>query len=241
MTSELKQRIQLFLIVLIVIAGIRTGWILWQRHTSEEQNKAKTQASAGPLNPDYYVTPKKLYPYDLKSAKQLTQQSVWVKEGYKYTYYPYSPAAHRADFKNDAGTLGPLEKLEIKDVVLDASPEKGQRQVMAVFQKDGKDYAFPIGWEKAGDYKIYSDEIFYYQDPKDLYKHWPADVWDAIDKHEVKPGMNELQADFAVGMGVPQAGGDPEEKTVNYPNGGKPLIVVYHNGKAANIKPGTPS
>ncbi len=190
MTPELKQRIQIVLVVLIAIAAIRTGWILWQRHVTDEQENAKKQASSGPLNPDYYVTPKKLYPYDLKSAKQLTQQPVWVKEGYKYTYYPYNPSSHRADFQHEAGTLGPLQKLDIKDVALDASPEKGQRQVMAVFEKGSHPYAFPIGWEKAGEYKIYSDEMFYYQDPKELYKHWPADVWDAIDKHQVKPGMN---------------------------------------------------
>jgi len=52
----------------------------------------------------------------------------------------------------------------------------------------------------------------------------------------VKPGMNELQADFAVGMGRPDAGGSSEEKTVHYPNGGKSLVITYHDGKAAEIK-----
>ena len=47
--------------------------------------------SSPPLNPDYYVVPKKLYAYDLKSAKQLTQQPVWVKVGYSSTYYRYDP------------------------------------------------------------------------------------------------------------------------------------------------------
>lgn len=242
MSPELKQRIQLFLAVLIVIAVLRTGWILWQRHVADKQENAHKQAANAPMNPDYYVTPKKLYPYDLKSAKQLTAQPVWVKEGYKYTYYPFNPVTHRSDFKHDAGTLGPLEKLNIKNVVLDASPgSKDQRQVVAVFEKDGKTYAFPIGAEKGGEYKIYSDEMLFIQDPKELYKHWPADIWQAVDNHQVKPGMNELQADFAVGMGVPEASGDPEIKTVNYPNGGNPLTVVYRNGKAAEIKPGTKS
>jgi predicted negative regulator of RcsB-dependent stress response len=76
MSPELKQRIQIFLVVLIVIAVARTGWILWQRHVSDEQENAKKQAANAPMNADYYVTPKKLYPYDLKSAKQLTQQPV---------------------------------------------------------------------------------------------------------------------------------------------------------------------
>jgi hypothetical protein len=80
--------------------------------------------------------------------------------------------------------------------------------------------------------------MFYVEDPHDLYKHWPADVWQAIAQHEVKPGMNELQADFAVGMGVPEAGASSAEKTVHYANGGKPLTVIYRGGTATDIKPG---
>jgi len=113
-----------------------------------------------------------------------------------------------------------------------------RRQVMATFQKEGKSYAVPIGFENEGQYKIYSDEIFYVEDPHDLYKHWPADVWQAIAQHEVKPGMDELQADFAVGMGVPDQGGGPDEKTVRYPNGGKPLVVSYRGRKVTEVKAG---
>ena len=73
-----------------------------------------------------------------------------------------------------------------------------------------------------------------------MYKHWPADVWQAVEQHQVKQGMNEMQADFAIGMGVPDAGSSSDVKTVHYPNGGKPLVIVYHDGKAAEIKAGAP-
>jgi hypothetical protein len=219
---------------------VRAGYILYERHedylAAQQQEQAK---KAGYSNADYYVVPKKLYPFDLKSAKQLTQQPVWAKEGYRYTYYPYDAARKRTDFAHEAGLLLPIERLEIKDVVTGIPAGAGsRRQVMAVFQKEGKSYAVPIGFETEGQYKIYSDEILYVEDPHELYKHWPADVWQAVTQHEVKPGMNELQADFAVGMGVPDSGGSSEEKTVRYPNGGKPLVVIYHDGKAAEIKPG---
>lgn len=92
---------------------------------------------------------------------------------------------------------------------------------------------------KGSDYQIYSDEMLYIQDPHELYKHWPGDVWEAISQHQVKPGMNELQAYFAIGMGVPERQSDPNVKTVNYPNGGKPVSVTYRNGKAAEIKGGS--
>ena len=189
---------------------------------------------------DYYITPRKLRPYDMKSAKELANQPAWVKEGYKYSFYPYEAAKKRTDFSREAGTLGPIEKLQITDVVTDVAPRAaGQRQLMALFEKDGKTYAVPIGSVKDGNYQIYSDEMFYIQDPRELYKHWTSDVWQSIERHEVQQGMNELQADFAIGMGMPQTSMDSTTKTVRYPNGGKPLTVVYRNGKAAEVKPET--
>lgn len=242
MTSDTKQKIQLGLFLLFLAATARAGYIFYQRYQDRVAEEKAKQSPVGYANPDYYVTPKKLYPYDLKSARQLTQQPEWVKEGYRYTYYRYDPATKKIDFTNEAGLLGPIEKVAVTDVVM-AKPQKADQrpQVMAVFQKEGKDFAVPIGYESEGEYKIYSDEMFYIQDPRDLYKHWPADVWQSIEQHEVKAGMNEMQAAFAIGMGVPDSGDTSYEKTVRYPDGGKPMVVVYHDGKAAEIKPGQPA
>jgi hypothetical protein len=238
MSEEAKQRIQVALALALVVAGLRAGYILYRRHEDNLAAQKQQQArSAGYSNAEYYVSPKKLHPFDLNSAKQLTQQPVWVKEGYRYTYYRYVPVVKRVDFAHDAGLLGPIERLQINDVMAVAAPG-GRKQIVATFEKDGHSYAVPIGFESDDRYKIYSDEIFYVEDPHDLYKFWPADAWQAIAQHDVKPGMDELQADFAIGMGVPDAGATSGEKTVRYPNGGKPLAVEYRDGKAAEIKPG---
>jgi hypothetical protein len=238
MSEEAKQRIQIALVLAVVVAGTRAGYILYRRHEDNLALQKQVEAkNAGYSNADYYVVPKKLYPFDLKSAQQLTQQPVWVKEGYRYTYYRYVPVVKSVDFGHEAGLLGPIERVEIKDVMAVPAPG-GRKQVVAVFDQDGHSYAVPIGFENEGQYKIYSDEMFYVEDPRELYKHWPAEVWEAISRHEIKPGMNELQAVFAVGMGVPDAGATSEEKTVRYPDGGKPLVVIYQDGKAAEIKPG---
>ena len=241
-SPEAKQKIQLALLLALVVASLRAGYILYQRHEDniEAEKQKKTQA-VGFSNADYYVTPKKLYPYDLKSARQLTQQPVWVKEGYRYTYYGYDSARKHVDFDHEAGLLLPIEQLAIKDVVMATAPGAAgkRRQVMAVFQKDGKSYAVPIGLEVDEQFSIYSDEMFYIEDPRQLYKHWPAEVWQAVDRHEVKPGMSEMQANFAVGMGIPDESSSSHEKTVRYPNGGRPLVVVYREGKAVEIKAGS--
>ena len=137
MSEEAKQRIQIALALAVVVAGVRAGYILYERH--EDNLAAQKQAEAkkiGYSNADYYVVPKKLYPFDLKSAKQLTEQPVWVKEGYRYTYYRFVPVVKSVDFAHEAGLLGPIERLEIKDVMAVAAPG-GRKQVVATFEKDG--------------------------------------------------------------------------------------------------------
>jgi hypothetical protein len=239
MSEEAKKRIQVALGLAVVVAGLRAGYILYERH--EENLAAEKQAQAknvGFANADYYVVPKKLHPFDLKSAKQLTEQPVWVKEGYRYTYYRYVPVAKSVDFAHEAGLLGPLERLEIKDVLAVAAPG-GRKQVVATFEKDGHSFAVPVGFETEGQYKIYSDEMFFVEDPRELYKHWPSEVWQAVTRHEVQPGMNELQVDFAVGMGTLDAGSSSAERTLHYANGGKPLVVVYRDGKVVEVRAGS--
>src|SRR5271157_6047070 len=137
MSPEAKQKLQLALLLALVVSTLRAGYILYQRHEDKVAAERQKQAqNVGFSNPDYYVIPKKLYPYDLKSARQLTQQPVWVKEGYRYAYYRYDRSDKKVDFAQNAGVLLPIEKLEIKDVVTAMPEGKGERrQVMAVFQK----------------------------------------------------------------------------------------------------------
>src|SRR5207237_8546794 len=93
-TPEAKRKIQLFLLGVIALAAVRAGYILYQRDAENIQQQKKQ--AAPPLNPDYYVTPKKLYPYDLKSAQQLTKQPMWARDGYRYTFYPSDPSGRRS-------------------------------------------------------------------------------------------------------------------------------------------------
>lgn len=236
--SEIKSKLQILLVAAIMFAGVRAAYIVYERHEAmKEETKPKLESA---MNADNYVTPKRLRPYDLKSARQLTEQPVWVKVGYQLTYYPYDRQRRKADFGHPAGTLPPLQKLSVQDVVTDISPlALGTKQVMAVFSLDGKGYAAPIGAEKGDEFKIYSDDAFFVEDPHELYKHWPANVWSKIDAHEVQSGMSELQASFAIGAGATEAGssGDYGSRTLHYANGGKPTVITFANDKAVEIKP----
>ncbi len=205
LSPEAKQRIQIALILAMAVAAVRVGVILFERHEDEVARANKTKAqNAGYSNPDYYVNPKKLYPYDVKSAKQLTQQPVWAKEGYKYTYYPYDAATRHVDFAHEAGLLLPIERLQIKDVVTDIPHAAGsRRQMMAVFEKDGKTYAVPIGFEADGQYTIYSDEMLFVEDPHVLYKHWSRGHMASRGSARSEAGHERTAGRFRRGHGRP--------------------------------------
>ncbi len=234
-SKKTVRALQVLFLVLIVAAVVRLIVVLRQRAEPGRVLVVNTVTPL-PLPREAYVVPRNLHISSLKSAEQLTQQPVWAKEGFRYTVYP--DAKRTADFQHPAGMLLPIEKLQIEEVV--SAPLKGNknRQIVAVFDQDGKTYAVPIGIESGSDLTIYADEMFFYEDPRELYKFWPAEMWQAISRHEVTQGMNEYQAAFAVGMGVPQPNGNSSQKTVQYPNGGKPLIVTYQKGRAIDIKPG---
>ena len=235
---EFQKKLQVFLAIAIVLAGGRAAYIVYERHEAMKEDAKPKQEMT--LKADYYVTPKTVHAYDLKSARQFTEQPVWVKYGYQLTYYPYDSKRHKTDFGHEAGVLLPLQKLAIQDVVTDVAPQApGNKQVLACFSLDGKNYAVPIGAQKGGDFKLRANDIFFIEDPHDLYKHWPADVWKKIDAHEVQAGMSELQASFAIGSGIPEGSGDYGSRTLHYANGGKPLVITFQNDKAVEIKAGS--
>src|SRR5512133_2808459 len=89
--------LQILFVVLIIAAAVRLIVVMRQRQKPVTMGKAQP-TNAPPLNREAYVVPRKLYISSLKSAEQLTQQPVWVKEGYRFTGYPFAGA--KADFKH---------------------------------------------------------------------------------------------------------------------------------------------
>jgi hypothetical protein len=237
------KRIQIGVAGLLVLALLRLGLIYHQR---SQPVPAPKQQIAYSSNLDDYVVPHKLYSWDLKSAKKdLAGKTVWVSAGNALAYYRY---AGQASLQAKAGLLAPLEKLEVRDVVQQRAPaalHPGQivvvkYEVLAVFHRPGDsgEYAFSIGTAVGDSYNFTVNQEIFIDDPHDLYKHWPAEVWTAIDHHEVKNGMSEIQAGFALGITANITSGDYGNRTIEYANAGKPVTVTFANNKAVQIVPG---
>ena len=240
MDAEWRKRIQIIFIVFLVIALVRVGIIFYQRsHEDEVRKPQPAPTSSYKVTLDDYVTPHKVFPYDVASARaELAGKTAWVRTGNQLAFYPYNAATHRADVGHSAGLLGPLEKIEIKDSI--AENVRGQKQVLAVFTRAGapQQFAVSVGAVINGSYNFFINDVLFLEDPHQLYNHWPADVWSLIDRHEAKPGMNELQVSFALGANIRVGRGDYGNRIVQYINGDKSTEVTFSDNKATSVEAG---
>lgn len=246
----MSKRTQIIILVFIVLIGLRVFFIYRSRNAPAP---APTPAAPNPnFSADDYVVPTQVHAYDLKSAKEaLEGKTVWVKAGNQVYFYP--DVSGHIDFKHPVGLLPPLDKLEIANVAQATSPNAKaeevapgvrvrEEQVLAVFHRpdETKIYAAPIGANRGGDYNLYINDTFYFDDPHQLYKHWPEDVWNAISQHQAKQGMNELQVAMALGIGIPQgSGGEYGNRTLEYDNNGHPVKVTFQHNHATTVQSGT--
>jgi len=246
MDSDLKKRLGVTLAIFVVAGAIEGGYLWYSRRDTSVPKKAERTYST---NDDDYVKVNKIFPYNLESAKkELVGKPVWVKSGNQAPYYRYEESTHGVNFKQQVGVLPPMAKLQVKDVVLARKPASlkpgevavVQKQIMAVFEKDGERGTFTasIGTNTGDDYTFTANELLFFDDPHELYKHWPPEIWSAIDRHEGAIGMSELQASFAFGA----AGSSDSEKygdrTVEFENGGNPVTVTFEKNKAVKVTPG---
>lgn len=247
MDADAQKKILIPAVAILVIAAVRIGFMVYERRdTGAGPKKPETTYSS---NMDDYVTPHKIFPYNVESAKkELVGKPVWVKTGNLLPYYAYDAAAHSVNFKKPAGLLPPLAKLQVKDVVLQREPamlKPGQvavvqKQIMAVFEKAGEPgtFAASFGTNTGDDYVFSANDVFFFEDPHELYKHWPADTWSAVDQHQAKQGMSELQASFALGSNMSSDGGDYGNRTIEFANAGKSVTVTFEKNKATTITQG---
>src|SRR3954463_10054600 len=118
MSPELKQRIQISLVVLLVLATARVAYIFHERQEAAIARHRDDGSRA--LTSDEYVFPKKFYAYDLASAKSLVGRSVWIKQGYGNLVYPV--ASDHANLSQGKPLLLPIERLKVTDVIRQSAP-----------------------------------------------------------------------------------------------------------------------
>jgi hypothetical protein len=215
-----------------------------------ERNKPMNLPKAedhGPTNPDYLVFLKQKRPSTPADVKAMTGETLWVSAGGQMDFYPAD--GHHADYSKTAGTLLGAEPIVVKGVFEQAAPKDatfriagGDAQVLLAFTMPKsadpkKEFAVPVGYREGHDYTFRMDEIFFYDDPHELYRHWGPQIWEAIDSHKVILGMSERQVQLALGQVSKSVSEEEGNRLVVYSNLGHPMAVTFVKDHATAFRP----
>ena len=175
------------------------------------------QRRESPLQADLYVHPSKTHIATYASAHKLVGMDLWTKEGWRWTVDPGDRL------------LAPLEKVTPTRVY-----EQGG-DLRIEMEKDGKRSSLVVG--TGG--RVFVDEIFFIEDPEELYSHWTQEDWERVRNHEAWMGMSEFQAIFSLGYGRP-LDVSPSGKTriVEFPGrpDAEPVVITFRDGIASEIR-----
>jgi hypothetical protein len=237
---------------LVVLLGgaIYVGVDQHRRHAEQSGPVETALTSTIKMDPDDNVYLKKQHPDSLADERALIGKTVWVSAGYQLDYY--RDIGKHIDYAHPTGSLPPNEPLEIKEVFEQVAPKSGkavfripvgQRQMLLGFtmpkSADPKTvYATPVGSFDNG-YTLYTDDLFFYDDPHKLYDYWGTTVWQHIDKHEPTLGMTEREVMMCVGQVQVPHGGAYGNRSITYDNDGHPLDIDFANNKVVKLTPGS--
>ncbi|MDE1176952.1 MAG: hypothetical protein PW789_10145 [Edaphobacter sp.] len=231
-------------LLFLAVIGVRVGMIYRERNAPEKSAPAPVREK---MPDDDLVFLKHKRQDKMADTDELIGKPLWVSAGGQMEYYPAT--GKRVDYTKVAGTLLGAEKLDIKGFTQQVAPKAatyrvpgGDRQVLMLFSlpnsvAPGTVYGVPVGFHKDDLYTFYLDEIFFYDDPHTLYKHWGPEVWKAIDSHQVILGMSERQTQMALGQVSRSLSNDYGNRLVVYANLGKPFAVTFVKNKATAFRP----
>jgi len=242
---KLWQKISLITLAVLLIAGARV-YFVWKAR--QDPGVFKKGPEAKPLTQDELAVMTQYYFASFDQARQLEGKPVWIKAGYSLPYYPYTGG--KVEFAKRAGLLPGAEKLSVSKLIKAVAPAKednrvphGTKQYFIVFTIDGPDarpgtFAAPIGFADGAQETLFCDLLFYYEDPKTIYDHWPQPVWDAVAKHTPTVGMTENQARMAAGILIESDSTRLGDRTATYDEGNKKWTVTFVKGVATQVKEG---
>ena len=230
----------------LVVAGL----IANQYRKNHEQGPVRKDPYADiKVDPDNLVFLKKQRPDSIADERTLIGKTVWVSAGGQLDYYV--DKGKHVDYAHPVGTLLGATPLLVKDIFEQKAPSTGdavaripagQKHVLLAFTLPNSaapktEYATPVGDFDNGLYTLLNDEIFFYDDPHQLYSHWGSAAWQHIDKHEVVLGMSEDQAMMALGQVMKPSSDSTGDRDVTYDNNAHPIVIEFVKNKAVKVTP----
>jgi len=234
-----------FTLAAVVAIG---GELLYLNHERNKPTVVKV-AERAPIDEDDLVFLKQKRPSNMADLKELDGTNVWVSAGGQMEYYPL--AGKTVLYNKSAGTLLGADEMKVTGAVEQVAPTSvksatfripgGDKQVLLTFTlpksaNPAKEYAVPVGYRQGKDYTFLTDEIFFYEDPHVLYKHWGPGVWKAVDEHTVIPGMSEREVELSLGQVSQSTSKDYGNRVVIFSNLGHPMAVTFVKNKVTSFR-----
>lgn len=198
-------------------------------------------------DPDAAIALKAEHPTSLQDEKNLRGRALWVSAGGQMEFYPFNGKS--VEFLRPAGLLLGAEKIVVRDAVEQVAPKSSgtrfpdaEAEVLLIFvrpddpQNPAREYATAVGDREGHDYTVLTDQLFFYDDPHQLYSHWGPKVWKTIDDHNAVVGMTDRQLQLALGTVRTPRGDIMGDQKVEFDDQGKPKLVTFVNGKATEIR-----
>jgi hypothetical protein len=226
--------------ITLLIGGIYLAIVF---HNRAKDNAVANKAPEEHLTADEIAIDRQEFPAHFDDVSELAGKSVWMRNGYSIPYYPYTGG--HVNYAKQVGLLPPAQRLDVKKAIKAVAPASvsnkvphGDHQALLIFTLPGdtSEYAIAVGAIQGQQEQYFDDLLFYYDDPHTIYSHWPKDTWAAVDSHQAKQGMNELQMSLALGMNITVDSQDKGNRTVNYDVNGKKISVTFANDKATSIQ-----
>ena len=213
---------------------------------AERTSTAISATSNASYDADDLVFLKRERPSTLADLSPLNGSTLWVSAAGQMEYYPYT--ANHIDFSKASGTLLGAQPLMIQQAFEEVAPKQlqaripgGDKQVFLSFtmpksSDPTQQYAVPVGYKKGSDYTFYTDDMFFYSDPHQLYSHWSKETWQAVDSHKVVLGMNERQAQLALGQVFRTTSQQYGDRVIVFANLGKPMSLTFEKNHVTSIR-----
>ena len=237
LSKRAKRRI-IWAAVLVALMGLRVGWMLYDRSRPVTPKKTASKR----IERDYLVRLPRFYISGFEEAKRLVGKPIWVKKAFQLPYSSVGRSGKPAA-GGGAGRLLALEELVVKEVLEQPAPGRpGDRQVLAVFEKEGVAMGTVIGTfdGKRQLYQMVLDPFFYAKDPRELYSHWSENTWTLIRDHELALDMTFAQVALSIGDGrlVTQEAGNVQVYEFLRKPGGAPgrCRVRFRGGRVSEFK-----
>lgn len=242
-SSGMKKLVLAFTALMLIAVAVRVLLVMKQ-HRNDATVKVAEEPSHHLIQDDYIV-PRKMYPNSMADVRTLDGKRIWAFAAGQMTSFPATPS--HVDFAHPAALLQGAEPLDVISFIEQVAPAslytrvpRGDAQVLMLFHRPsqpGKLFGTAVGYREGKNYTFYLDEAYFYDDPHVLYKHWPSEIWQAVDSHKAVASMNELQAQLALGQVSKPGDGAVNNRTVVYDNGGHPISITFDHGKATKITP----